>query len=177
MNEYVNGLCLRLVFWSGDNNVALSSSLNCNFLDPPWQTNRNDNPIIFLMAQFCFLQAACERCGVCFFFSFLCTPCFLHRHWQKLKSIFSHFCFSLHSFTDNSRSLFVFVVVMCVCPCTGQLKRAQFFFSGAEFTLSSLASFRLVLCCHFSLLWERYVHLFWKVFQTLTFGIFCCLSH
>lgn len=115
-----------------------------------------------------FLMAVLFSPGSWWEMLFFCLQCFLHRHRQNLKSIFSHFCFSPHSFLAS----FCCHVCMSLYRST---KQSTVFYSGAEFTLSSLTSLVVIICCHFSLLWERYVHLFWKVFQALTFGIFCCL--
>lgn len=154
---------LPRLFWSGDNNVALSSSLNCNFLDPPWQTNRNDNPIMFFNSAVLFSPGSLWEMFVCVFllralFSFAVTD----RTWNQFSgtsvSVGTVFLWLIPA---SFFFFFVFIVVMCARPRTGQLKESNvccffLFFSRAEFTLSSLASLRGL----FHLLWERYVHLF-----------------
>lgn len=62
------------------------------------------------------------------------------------------------------------LIPFCLHCCDGCMslyrstQESAVFLSRAEFTLSSLASLWVMLCCHFSLLWERYVHLFGRFF-------------
>lgn len=98
----------------------------------------------------------------------------------ELEINFQPFLFQSLHFSNQFSLPFVFIVNACTSLYRSTDERAGFLFcffsSRAEFTLSSLALLLVIICCHFSLLWERYIHLLWKVFQTLTFGIFCCLS-
>lgn len=124
---------------------------------------------MFLMAQFCFLQAVGER------WFFFCSQCFSSPSLTELEINFQPLLFQSAQFSQlipASFCLHCYDVCMSLYRST---KQSRVFFSRADFTLSSLASLVVIIYCHFSLLWERYIHLFWKVFQTLTFGIFCCL--